>query len=179
MIVTKSIAKATGGPLVGFAVLPLAAALLLSALAACQFRGVGYGLGSKAPEGHPPQPQFSVKPNFRRIDCSGFVRWALWVATKGAVLLPDGSAVQNDWCAAMGLKRTDYANCALQDGHVRLCFHRPNGRGGDRMGHVWLVYGDGSGVAMTLESYGGHGPGRRPWNHQWFLDHVDDVYVLC
>ncbi len=180
MKITTTLTKAEGGPLVGFAVLPgvvsSIVALLLSALAACQFRGVSYGLGSKAPE------PFSAKVCFRRIDCSGFVRWALWVATRGAVLLPDGSYLQNDWCAAQGFKHADsaaYANTALHDGHVRLCFHKPGGRGGDGIGHVWLVYGDGSGEAMTLESYGGHGPGRRPWNHQWFLDHVDDIYVLC
>ena len=177
MKITTTLPKATDGPLVGFAVLPVAAALLLSALAACQFRGVAYGLGSKAPESQPPQPQFSVKPNFRRIDCSGFVRWALWVATKGAVLLPDGSYVQNDWCAARGFKHGDYktyGNTALHDGHLRLCFHKPGGRGGDSIGHVWLVLN-----GKTLESFGGHGPGARDWDHPWFKDSVDDVYVLC
>ncbi len=168
MTITKTLASATGGPLIGFAVLPLAVSLLLAALAACQFRGVRYGLGSKAPE------PLSAKVCFRRIDCSGFVRWALWVATKGAVLLPDGSYVQNDWCAAMGFKRTDYSNCTLHDGHVRLCFHKPNGHGGDSMGHVWICLN-----GKTLESFGGHGPGQRDFDHQWFLDHVDDCYVLC
>lgn len=168
MKITQTVPKATAGPLAGFATIIVTIALLLSALSACQFRGVSYGLGSK-----PPEP-FSVKPNFRLIDCSGFVRWALWVATRGQLLLPDGSYVQHDWFTKQGFKLTDYANAALQDGHLRIAFHAPNGRGGDGTGHVWLIY-----AGETLESYGGHGPGRREWDHDWFTSHVDACYVIC
>lgn len=169
-----TLTKATTGPLTGFAVLPLVIGLLLAAMNACVKRKVRYGLGAKAPEHKAPADHFSAVPDFAAIDCSGWVRWAIFIATKGKVLIPDGSYVQNDYFREQGCKPTDYHNCALRDGHVRIAFHRPGGRGGDKTGHVWICYN-----GFTLESFGGHGPGSRNWDHQWFLDHVDDTYVLC
>lgn len=173
MTITRTVSKAADGPLVGFAVLALSVPLLLAALAACVAKCVRYGLGSKAPQ-NDKDPVFSETPDFHAIDCSGFVRWALWVATRGRVLIPDGSYVQHDWFEDNDFKRTDYSNAALRDGHLRIAFHSPGGRGGDGTGHVWLIFG-----GFTLESFGGHGPGRRNWDHEWFVSHVDACYVVC
>jgi hypothetical protein len=82
--------------------------------------------------------------------------------------------VEDDWFAHTEFKRTEYTNCVLPDGFLRVAIHRPGGRGGDATGHIWLVV-DGH----SVESYGGHGPGERPWNHAWFLEHVDDCFVLA
>lgn len=163
----EHIIKAVDGPLKGFDTLPIDRQKLLDGLAKCKSVPVHYGMGSKA---HEP---FSFPPDFTRIDCSGFVRWLIFHATGGQVLIPDGSYIQADDFQKYGFKKGLYADAANKDNHVRICFHRPGGRGGDGIGHVWIVLN-----GETLESYGGHGPGSRPFNHQWFLDHVDVVYVL-
>lgn len=155
------------GALEGFRVMPLDTAKLEGGLHQCEAVPVHYGMGDKAPE------PFSFPPNFHAIDCSGFARWVIFHATGGDVLMPDGSYVQSDWCEQHGFKKTDYANAANHDGHVRIAFHHPGGRGGDGTGHVWIILN-----GMSLESYGGHGPGSRSYSHQWFLDHVDACYVV-
>ena len=103
--------------------------------------------------------------DFAAIDCSGYVRTLLDYASGGATdHIPDGSWMEDQWFALTGFAPTEYANGALSDGHLRVAIHHPSGRGGDPVGHIWLVAN-----GHTMESYGGHGPGERPWNHPWFL----------
>lgn len=148
--------------------LPISAPSLQQYVASAITADVGYGLGSKCPGadiGRLPIP-------YSRIDCSGFIRCVIAAATRERVMMPDGSYIQNDWCAERGFKRSVYANAALEDGHWRLCFHRPNSE--DEIGHVWLVHN-----GVTTESYGGHGPGHRAWSSPVLLALATDVYVVA
>ena len=135
-------------------------------LASCQAHGVGYALGAKA---HDLE---AVPPDYTAIDCSGWVRAAVAVATEGRTILPDGSMVQNDWCAAQGLKRSTWAACRLQDGLTRIAFIRPNRF--RTVGHVYLCR-----LGRTLESWGGHGPGSRSVTTHILSAETTDVYVLA
>ncbi len=135
-------------------------------LASCQAHGVGYELGAKADDLE------AVPPDYTAIDCSGWVRAAVAVATEGRTILPDGSVVQNDWCAAHGLKRSTWAACRLQDGLTRIAFIRPNRV--RKVGHVYL-----SRLGRTLESWGGHGPGSRSATTHILSAETTDVYVLA
>lgn len=135
-------------------------------LASCQAHGVGYELGAKADDLE------AVPPDYTAIDCSGWVRAAVAVATEGQTILPDGSVVQNDWCAAQGLKRSTWAACRLQDGLTRIAFIRPNRF--RTVGHVYLCR-----LGRTLESWGGHGPGSRSVTTHILSAETTDVYVLA
>ncbi len=135
-------------------------------LASCQAHGVGYELGAKADDLE------AVPPDYTAIDCSGWVRAGVAVATDGRTILPDGSVVQNDWCAAQGLKRSTWAACRLQDGLTRIAFIRPNRF--RTVGHVYL-----SRLGRTLESWGGHGPGSRSVTTHILSAETTDVYVLA
>ena len=162
--------KQTTGPLAGYATLTVNIGKLIAYYGSCVAHAVKYGLGAKDP--HPG----TFPPRYGAIDCSGFVRTILAYATAGQSAtygMPDGSWMEDNWFKVQGFKPASYQDCANKDGHVRVAIHRPNGRGGDSTGHIWLVYN-----GESLESYGGHGPGRRPWDHQWFVDHVDDCYVI-
>jgi hypothetical protein len=108
------------------------------------------------------------------VDCSGYVRAILWYATFGGISpLPDGSYMEEGFFVSHGLKPTAFANCQNSDGFVRVCVHLPNGNGGDPIGHIWLaVHGH------SIESYGGHGPGQRPWNSRILQKIVDDCFVV-
>jgi len=165
------IAPASAGPLIGFATLNINPSMMLQYAQAAIDKGVDYGFGSK-------DPNLGTWPiDYSAIDCSGFVRAILAYSTLGQTQrydMPDGSFLEADWFKAQGFKATTYAMTENVDGHVRVGIHRPGGRGGDSVGHIWLVY-----RGQSIESYGGNGPGRRPWDHQWFLDHVDECYVLC
>ncbi len=135
-------------------------------LASCQAQGVGYELGAKA------EDLLAVPPDYHAIDCSGWVRAAVAVATNGRLILPDGSVNQNDWCAAHDLKRSTFAACRLQDGLTRIGFIRPSVL--HRIGHVYLTH-----QGRTLESWGGHGPGSRPIITHILSAETTDVYVLA
>lgn len=135
-------------------------------LGTCLAHGVGYALGAKADD------LLAIPPDYHNIDCSGWVRAAVAVATEGRLILPDGSCVQNDWCAAHGLKRSDYASCRLLDGLTRLGFIRPTGM--HPVGHVYLARN-----GRTLESFGGHGPGSRSVGTAVLARETTDVYVLA
>ena len=168
------IAPRPGGPLdpatpeFPWPTVPLALGRLQAYLAACVARSVGYGLGCKAPA------QFldACPPEYRLIDCSGWVRAALANATRMRTLVPDGSVNMNDWCGAQGLKRSNLVSTMLRDNIVRIAFHRPNDA--DNIGHVWLTYN-----GMTMESWGGHGPGSRPWSTHILKILCTDVYILA
>ena len=108
------------------------------------------------------------------VDCSGFVRMLLHRSADGvAKSMPDGSYIEDNWFAAQGFQRVAYSECANNDQKVRVAIHRPNGRGGDPTGHIWLcVHGH------TVESHGGVGPSQRAWNDKLLISLVDDCFVL-
>ena len=136
----------------------------------CYDHHVGYGMGHKCQNPGMFPPVFADN----LVDCSGFVRAILAYATMDATSsMPDGSFLEDDWFGHQGFQRIDYKDCGLNDKTLRVAIHKPGGRGGDAVGHIWLcVHGH------TVESYGGHGPGERPWNLPLLLDIVDDCYVL-
>lgn len=146
--------------------LPLDPTRLRRYLASCVAHGVDYRLGAKAGD------LLAVPPDYDAVDCSGWVRAAVAVATGGRTILPDGSANQNDWCAAHGLKRSGYAACRLADGLTRIGFIRASPQ--HPVGHVYLCRN-----GRTLESWGGHGPGSRPVTAHILAAETTDVYVLA
>jgi len=129
--------------------LPIDVRLLLSTEK--EMEGIAYKLDGKVPLSEPIE-------QIDNIDCSAFVRYVLYHATFKRTILPDGSWNQEQWCKESGLPRETYANTMLCDGAVRIAFLY------GKIRHVWLVL-DG----LTLESYGGHGPGRRAWNHSHLI----------
>ena len=145
---------------------PLDSERLRRYLATCYACGVGYALGAKAGD------LMSVPPDYHNIDCSGWARAAIAVATDGRTILPDGSVCQNDWCAAQGLKRSDYRSSRLMDGLTRIAFIRASYL--HTVGHVYLVQN-----GRTLESWGGHGPGSRPIGVHVLSEETTDTYVLA
>ena len=163
----------------GFNSVALDVGKLLDALRACEARGVAYGLGSKAPEHTSGPYAFDYPPTFNAIDCSGWVRWALYHATGGSLLIPDGSANQNDWAGAQGLKhygpdaaRSAYlSNGGNKDHALRHCFCRASAS--ETIGHVWMLWS-----GFTMESSGGVGPHSRPFDTPVLSRIVTDIYVL-
>ncbi len=145
---------------------PLDPERLRQYLAVCMARGIVYALGAKAGDID------AALPDYDSIDCSGWVRAGIAVATHGQTILPDGSVNQNEWCAAQGLKRSTYAACRLQDGLTRIAFIRPSPK--HAVGHVYLTRN-----GRTLESWGGHGPGSRLVSTHVLSTETTDVYVLA
>lgn len=121
-------------------------------LEACEDACVGYHLGAKANSFG--QSLTAFPPRYSQIDCSGWVRAALAYATRGEVILPDGSVNQHDWCAGKGLKASTYRSLLLDDGVLRIAFIVPSAA--HPVGHVFLCRG-----RKTMESWGGNGPGTR------------------
>lgn len=157
-----------------FKTMPLDIAKVFQLIHTLQAEGVRYGLGAKAVEHH-EFPIFDYPPSLPdgRIDCSGFMREALYHGTAGVVLLPDGSSNQGDFLRDQDYKRSTYDNCLLRDGHTRICIARAGGNCG-RIGHIWGCY-DG----MTFESHGGAGPASRPADNPLLREIVDEVYVVA
>ena len=113
---------------------------------------VRYGLGAKVPfHGATPGRDFT------KVDCSGFVREAIWRATTPHLNFPDGSVVQRDWVIAQGFARSTPDAALLRDSAVRIAFLRPQDSPSG-IGHVVLVHN-----ASTVESHSGVGPNSRPW----------------
>ena len=104
------------------------------------------------------------------VDCSGLVRLFLNRITFDHLIIPDGSWHQNKWAMGYPLRPCDYSDCAKLDDRLRIAFMAP-GRG--KHGHVWLCVN-----GHTIESYGGHGPGRRAWNVKPLLSRVSTCYLL-
>lgn len=120
------------------------------------------------------------KVDFDGIDCSGDVRTILMYVTHGLLGdIPDGSFLEHEYLARKGFRAhpchsaNDVAITGLKDNLVRCAVHYPGGRNGDSTGHIALFVN-----GHSIESYGGHGPGERPWDHGWFLQHWDVVYTL-
>ena len=122
---------------------------------------IKYRLGAKCDLLNKPE-------EITHIDCSGYVRWLIYQIS--GVDIRDGSWVQRKWIQSQGFKPTDYDNCALNDDRLRIAFM--NAQDG-KAGHVWLIAN-----GMTIESYGGKGPGRRAWNHRTLKRGVDFTFVL-
>ncbi|MBC7808847.1 MAG: C40 family peptidase [Akkermansiaceae bacterium] len=125
---------------------------LRACVAACRKVGVRYGLGAKA-------SKLSATPGtpFTRIDCSGFVRWAVYMASGGEVIMPDGSWFQEELARKQGFKKSTSESCLLKDGRVRLAYWKNKDQGG--ISHIALVLN-----GKTLESHDSRGPNRRTWS---------------
>jgi cell wall-associated NlpC family hydrolase len=110
-------AAPTGAPLASFDI-----ARVQSFLDACRNANprVTYGLGAKVPfHGAVPGRDFT------QIDCSGFVREAIRLASNPSIPFPDGSVVQHDWVRAHGFERSSATAGSSTDGAVRIAFLRP------------------------------------------------------
>ncbi len=116
---------------------------------------VSYGLGKKV-------PFLGAVPgrDFVQVDCSGFVREAVREASNPTLAFPDGSVVQHDWVQAQQFPKSSVAAGLQDDGVMRIAFLRPQDVPSG-IGHVVLII-----AGQTLESHGGVGPDRRPWNGQ-------------
>ncbi len=131
---------------------------------------ITYGMGAKAPLDAQPA-------DIRRIDCSGFTRYLIYQATDHEVKLVDGSDEQHAWCRKHKLASEDYMkSAASKDGKLRIAFIPRLYADGKlkKAGHVWLVHN-----GLTMESHGGVGPSRRPWNSSPLTSRVNGCYVLA
>ena len=136
---------------------------LLEAHRRCVQARVTYGLGAKA-----PSLNASPGTGFRRIDCSGYVRWLIWQA--GHKVIVDGSVQQHDFVRASGFKASTVDAGSNDDDVIRIAFLSPLMGGG--VGHVALIY-----RGLTVESHGGQGPNRRRWSELGWAKR-SNVYVL-
>lgn len=184
--------------------------ILFSDFAQLERLGVVYGYGVKSPtEFNSKSIKLSdVTPAMiahakGSIDCSGWKRWATARATKGGILLPDGSQMQREqfeqW-AADGLVREikshtqgdgnfnasqlNYRDAALNVTGRRLFtnFIKPFAHGCGDVGHVFdtALYNDGNNGTKcgTLESHGGGGCVSRPWNTIVLLREVFSTFEM-
>ena len=135
-------------------------------------QGVKYGWGAKAPS---LDAQCS---EIKRLDCSGFVQFAIAKASDQKVILPEGSVQQHDWCKTQNLyKLAGYDNLlyTIKDPfRLFIAFIVPS----NHPGHVWLEY-----MGKTLESHGGVGVDSRKWNtpvlyNNAIADNASAVYEL-
>lgn len=125
-------------------------------------RSIKYRLGAKAPALTADTSDYRFLDG---IDCSGFVRYIIAKATNQRVIVPDGSFNQLAWAQTQGLHQLEKYKDVVYGDPTRLflCFIKAaDTREG--IGHVWLV-GKSSekDIPRTMESYGGHGIGSRPW----------------
>ncbi|WP_208827111.1 chitosanase [Bradyrhizobium neotropicale] len=128
---------------------------------------VTYGLGKKV-------PFLGAVPgrDFTKVDCSGFVREALRLATTPPVAFPDGSVNQHDWVRNHGFAKSTVSAALQSDGLVRIAFLRQQDSP-SHIGHVVLIAG-----ARTIESHGGIGPDSRAWTGAGWQARTF-VYVLA
>ncbi len=133
---------------------------------ACMDADVKYGLGSKD-----LTPRSTLPIDFKRIDCSGFLREIIFHASGLKALIPDGTWVQRDWFERMGYKESSFENTLLKDEYVRICFKISKGKGD--IGHTWLTY-----KGKSYESHSGRGPGVRDAATPSLKKICQYVYVL-
>ena len=129
----------------------------------CSVGRARYRLGAK-----PKMEAIPGTPGFLVADCSGYVRWLLY--NLGVRDVPDGSWNQERWCITKKFKPTDYSNAGLRDDRLRIAFI--NAAAG-KAGHIWLVIN-----GQTIESCGGVGTTRRPWDTPVLKSKVAACYVL-
>jgi len=117
------------------------------------------------------KPALHSRPgDFSYADCSGLFRWLIYYITHGLVKPPDGSWYQRKWCKEQGFKSTSYDMLALHDHRLRVGFIPPSP---GQVGHVFLCIN-----GRTIESYGGHGFGRREWDTPVLKRKTKEVFVL-
>lgn len=124
---------------------------------------VTYGMGEKADEEGRQLDTDSHEVD--DIDCSGFVRYAIYRASNKELRLPDGSQAQLEWAETHLRKLAKYSDVvnAKDDPHrLFIAFLRVTKK--RNVGHVWLLRADGKGNMKTLESHGGVGVDSRAWN---------------
>lgn len=149
-------------------VMPLEFSLARAFLDACMNSNprVTYGLGKKVPF-HGATPG----SDFKRVDCSGFVRELIWRATNPRLNFKDGSVVQHDWIRAQGFTKSTKEAAMASDNAIRIAFLRPQDAPSG-VGHVALVHN-----GRTLESHGGTGPNSRAWTISGWQSKTS-VYLL-
>lgn len=125
---------------------------------------VSYSFGSKA------SPLSADPSAIHRIDCSGFVQYVIYHSALSPIRWPAGSYNQEVYCRDAGFRRVPYDDASLQDDWLRIAF-LPSRNGNPR--HVWFILN-----GVTLESYGGHGPGSRPWDTARLRNNVSACYEL-
>jgi len=160
------------------AITPVKLSLLNTVFTRLELRGIPYKLGGKIPlDADTSDPRIADG-----VDCSGFVRYALYKATSGGLDMGDGSVEQHDWCRKAGLhKLAKYADVTQADpSRLFIAFIEP-----DPVGHVWLIHraqsADGQAqqeAPSTMESHGHHGVGSRPWNTRILLTEVAECFEL-
>jgi hypothetical protein len=117
-----------------------------------QARGVTYRLGGKASD-------LANLDSIRSIDCSGFRDVCLYHLTGGSVDWGIGeysSQYVEPW-EMYGFKAVAPTDATNDNGALYI-FELPAGATSDGIGHTGFVRD-----SLTAESYGGHGPGSRPW----------------
>lgn len=158
---------------------PIDLSILEQDFAQLERLGVSYGLGSKAPSAllHDPKAPLA---GFDTIDCSGYVRLALYRASGGGLLLPDGSQNQRAWAEA-NLRQVAYKDAAayMTDTRLFIAFIKPFANNCGNVGHVFLLLSpDGDGKAETFESHGGAGIDSRDWNTRVLIREVYSCFEL-
>lgn len=164
---------AKSGDLIGSDVLPISANKVVKLFRELIGNRVGYGMGCKAKDVKVWYPLFIDQQGqfTHKVDCSGAVRLIAYHASGGAVILPDGSYNQHEAIKALNLRKSNWYACGRKDNLLRIAFHLPDQR--DETGHVWFILN-----GETWESYGGHGPGSRPWLTRILAHLFTDVYVV-
>lgn len=174
---------------------PINLALALSVFRRLLAQGVPYGYGAKAEGGQDPRDghRWNRSSNghldtpiqtIENIDCSGGVRYIVYKATNGQLVLPDGSQDQREqceqWAQAGLIHKVSYRDAARYMTRKRLflCFIKPGENGCGSVGHVWLLVQNEDGYAVTLESHGGGGIDSRPWDSHTLLHEVYSCYEL-
>lgn len=111
------------------------------------------------------------------IDCSGFVRFALYRASLGAIMLPDGSVNQHDWVVSQKWHKlgrySDVGRADVKDDFARLFIAFASPTEVHPVGHVWLVW-----AGETYESHGGVGVDSRDWNAEVLMHNVTSCYEV-
>lgn len=132
--------------------------------------GSHYKLGGKAPYLGCP-----VTKLLGGIDCSGFIRWLVYNSTQPNLIVPDGSYNQYHWMKSQGLKEVPYSQVqeSVEGESSTLYFAFILASREIPVGHVWAITHNGD----TAESYGGHGPGSRRWNHRPLPQEVGAAFI--
>lgn len=133
--------------------------ILLGKMAGCE-----YELGAKA---NPLDQQLA---DIKAIDCSGLTKVLIFKAC--GEIIPDGSANQLAWLKAAHFKPSSIQAGKLKDGILRM-FVLPQQPGQGVGRHTGFILN-----GKTLESYGGHGPGRRSWTGRAYQSKCQ-VFVLA
>lgn len=132
---------------------------------ACRAAGVPYKFGGKWTPLQAPLPVSG-------IDCSGFVRGAVYHASKAVpghpgypLLLPEGSWAQHQWAKA-NLRPCPYTDGLKTDGVIRLAYLSAKFANGRMVqpAHIMLIQN-----GWTIESHGSKGPNRRQWLSRGFM----------